>query len=234
MKKHTAGGIIMSILFGVIAALIVAAISGYFIFRQIILPRYTQKLNDQGRGELAQIVEDNTNLNSLSAWGALLSDKGVMNFLKNLDKNSAKSVIDVLDTLEEDYPAENQAENTATGIETVDGTWRVSDAMPKPTPAPTPAPEPQQPAPAATSAPETTNKTPKTAYERIAAAATAEDMSDGLKIISKLDMGYISSLTAGGLTAEEKKELRAYVKSVLSSAEISRALSLYRAYSQYL
>ena len=229
MKKHTAGGIIMSILLGVIAALIVAAISGYFIFRQIILPRYTQKLNDQGRGELAQIVEDNTKLNSLSAWGALLSDKGVMNFLKNFDKNSAKSVIDVLDTLEEDYPDENQPENT-TGIETVDGTWRVSDAMPKPSS----APASEQPAPAATSAQETTNKTPQTAYERIAAAATAEDMSDGLKIISKLDMGYISSLTAGGLTDEEKKELRAYVKSVLSSAEISRALSLYRAYSKYL
>lgn len=76
--------------------------------------------------------------------------------------------------------------------------------------------------------------TPSTAKERIYANASSQDIADGTNILAKIDMGYVSSLTSGGLTAEEKAELKTYVKSVLSSAEISRALELYNQYSKYL
>lgn len=78
------------------------------------------------------------------------------------------------------------------------------------------------------------DKTGTTAYERISEAASPEEIAEGIAIISKLDMSYVLSLTKDGLTPEEKAELLAYVRSVLTPDEISKALALYRAYKQYL
>lgn len=232
MKKRSIGEIILNILLGIIAALLIVAIAGYFIMKEVILPRYTQKLAEQGRGEIAQVVEENANLGSLASLGSLLSDRGVMNFLKNIDRDSAKSVLEVLDTLDQEY---SEAEAPSDNAGSASDPWKVMDRLY--VPAQTPAPAPSEPQPSAQPQKQpsaSSGASGSTAYERIAAVATADEISDGLKIISKLDMGYVSSLTAGGLTSEEKKELKAYVQSVLTSAEISRAMSLYRAYSKYL
>ena len=233
MKKRSIGGVILSILLGIIAALLIAAVVGYFVIKQVILPRYTQRLSENGHSEIAQAVEDNANLGTLASLGSLLSDRDVMNFLKNINRENAKSVLEVLDELEQDY-ADEEEQPTASVSNTANETWQVKDILPIPTPVPAPPPTPEAPqeeTPANTASPSVSGST---AYERIAAAATAEEMSDGLKIISKLDMSYVSSLTAGGLTAEEKKELKAYVQATLTSAEISRAMALYKAYSKYL
>lgn len=69
-----------------------------------------------------------------------------------------------------------------------------------------------------------------TAYERIMAAATKEDIAVGTAILSKVDMGKINSLRSTGKT----KELKKYLKSVLTSSEIKTALRLYKKYSHLL
>ena len=227
MKQRNAARIVLNILIGLLIAAMVVAAGALAVARFVVLPKYEQKLREQGRGEIAEAVKNNNNLGAFATLGKLLSNPDVVNFLSNINRETATSVLDVLDTLDSEYTEETAGEQV--------GPWIVSDSMQtkitKPAPAPTPAPTE---APALEVPKNPTAKTPQTAYERIAAAATTEDMADGLAIISKLDVGYVTSLTAGGLTSEEKKELSKYVHSVLSGAEMSRAVQLYRTYSKYL
>lgn len=231
-KKRNAAGIIMTVLAGVLAAVLLLTVAGWFVFKLCILPKYTRELEQRGHGEIAAVVEQNSNLGSLAVLGSALADRNVMSFLSGIDRDSAKSMLEVMSELEESVEENNAA---AAGELTVDGTWNVSDPVQymvtKPTPVvpvstPEPIPVPQSPAVSTT--------TPTTAYERIAAVATAEEMAEGLRIISKVDISYVTSLTAGGLTPEEKAELKAYVASRLTGAEISRAMALYNKYSKYL
>ena len=70
----------------------------------------------------------------------------------------------------------------------------------------------------------------QTAYDRIMAAASKEEIQVGMAIIAKVNMGKVNSLQASG----KNSELKAYIKSVLSSSEISTALRLYRKYKHLL
>lgn len=222
MKQKKAARVMLDILIGFVIAVLVVAVGAFFALKLVVLPRYAERLADEGHGEIAEAVKNNNNLGAFASIGKLLSNPDVINFVSSINRETANSVLDVLDTLDSEY------------AETEEGPWITGDSavhsvLKKAEPAPTASPEPVR-------APEKVivSKTPQTAYERIAAAATAEDMADGLRIVSKLDVGYVTSLTEGGLTGEEKNELSKYVHSVLSSSEISRALQLYRTYSKYL
>ncbi|MBE7015767.1 MAG: hypothetical protein E7417_02965 [Ruminococcaceae bacterium] len=70
----------------------------------------------------------------------------------------------------------------------------------------------------------------QTAYDRIMAAASKEEIQAGMAIIAKVNMGKVNSLQSSGNT----KELKSYIKSVLTSGEISTALRLYRKYKHLL
>lgn len=74
----------------------------------------------------------------------------------------------------------------------------------------------------------------KSDYEYVKDNVPASDFAAGAAIVGKVDLGYISSLMAGGLTPEEKSELKSYLGSHLSSAEISRGIALYSKYSGLL
>lgn len=101
-----------------------------------------------------------------------------------------------------------------------------STAAQQNTPAPaTPAPA-QQPQIQKSDVP----KKHQTAYDRIMAAASKEEIQAGMAIIAKVNMSKVNSLQAAGKTSE----LKAYIKSVLSSGEISTALKLYRKYKHLL
>lgn len=220
MKNRSIGKTLLSIFLGIIAALIVAAIAGYIIFKTVLLPKYTAQLAAQGQGEIAKIVEENANLGAFASLGSLLADSDVMNFIQNIDRESAKSVIEVLETLGDELPV-SQPQNKS-------DEWQVHRLVPipsptnTPNPSPTPSPEPEAP------------QSSQSAYNRIASVATADEIAEGLRIIAKLDIGYVTSRTAGGLTSAEKSEIMQYVKTVLTPAEISRAWELYCKYKIYL
>ena len=69
-----------------------------------------------------------------------------------------------------------------------------------------------------------------TAYQRIMGEASSDEISQGLAIISKVDVSKVNQLRSQGKTAEAK----AYIKSVLTPGEISSALNLYNKYKHLL
>ena len=82
--------------------------------------------------------------------------------------------------------------------------------------------------PVHTDKPVTTPK-PKTLIERVRAEMTAEEFAFAMSVYGKLDINYC---LANYHT--NKKEVKKYIKSVLSSSEISRSLEIYGKYSYIL
>ncbi len=76
----------------------------------------------------------------------------------------------------------------------------------------------------------TVSKEGTTPYERIVNEASKEEVSQGAAIMSKINMSKVNELRKSGDTAA----LKAYIKSVLSSSEISAALRLYNKYKHLL
>jgi hypothetical protein len=70
----------------------------------------------------------------------------------------------------------------------------------------------------------------KTAYQRIMNEASKDEISVGMSIISKVDISKVNELRRQG----KNSEIKAYLKSVLSSSEISTALKLYNKYKHLL
>lgn len=208
----------------IIASLIILAVAAVLAMRFVVLPKISQKLQSSGRGELAALVDQNNNFGSFAMFGKLFADKGMIEFVTNLDGESASSVVDLIETIDEEISVESTPAPTSTPTP-----WVVEDNrnIPRQTPSPTPR------APKATLPPQMP-KEANSAYDRIARAASDKEMSDGATIISKLDMGYVASLVAGGLTVKEKEELKKYVYSKLTKSEIKRALELYNKYKKYL
>ena len=62
----------------------------------------------------------------------------------------------------------------------------------------------------------------------------AGDIAAATALAAKVDAGYILGLLSGGLTPEEKRELKEYLTSRLSGAEISRGIELYNKYAYLL
>ena len=99
-------------------------------------------------------------------------------------------------------------------------------AIPTPTPEPTPTPAPKK----AESVPKKSQVKGATAKERIMNTATQDEISAGAAILAKVNLGKVYQLQSEGKTAELKK----YIKSVLTSAEINKALALYAKYKHLL
>lgn len=78
------------------------------------------------------------------------------------------------------------------------------------------------------------SETPKSKYEQAKEQIAPADLKDGMALAAKVDAGYILGLLSGGLTDEEKNELKAYLTSRLSSSEISRGIELFAKYSYLL
>lgn len=239
MKKKSAGKVILKIFLGFIIAVIVAVIAAYAVIKYYVVPKYTEKLSKSGREEIAELIEGNANLSTVPVLGSILSNKQVMEFIKGIDGTSARSLLGVLDILNsEALEEEKNAESSGGALEG----WQVNDFLME-----------NREDSAKIEAEENKNaeavdgnagneqgqavpggERGKSAYERIASAATAEEMADGLAIISKLDVSYIVSLAADGLTVPEKQEILRYIRTILTQPEISRALELYRKYEHYL
>lgn len=237
MKKKSAGKVILKIFLGLIIAVMVAAVAAYLVIKYYVVPKYTEKLAESGREEIAELVQSNANLSTVPVIGSILSNKEVMEFIKGIDGKSARSLLGVLDilnteTLENEQATEKEEKNNA------DEGWQVNDYLLK-NKEEVQKKEEQTQKEEDVQNKETVPATPgsdrgKSAYEKISNVATSEEMADGLRIISKLDAAYIVSLAKDGLTVPEKQEILKYVRTILTPEEISRALELYRKYEKYL
>ncbi len=70
---------------------------------------------------------------------------------------------------------------------------------------------------------------PASLIDRVKAAMTADEFAFAMSIYGKLDIGYVT-----GNLHSNRNGVKKYVKSVLSSDEISRSLTLYKKYSYLL
>ncbi len=70
----------------------------------------------------------------------------------------------------------------------------------------------------------------KDTVDRILAAATKEEIETGMAILMKVDLEKVKTLQEAGKT----KELKTYIKSVLTKSEINKSVSLYNKYKHLL
>lgn len=124
---------------------------------------------------------------------------------------------------------ELEQEDMNTMLDSVDGALGEEGVAPSESPAPT-----EQPAP--TAAPKSTKAPAKSTnrIDEIKSQIPASDMAAATALASKVDPGYILGLLSGGLTIEEKRELKAYLQARLSGAEINKGIALYNKYSYLL
>lgn len=135
-----------------------------------------------------------------------LSDKQVIDNIINFDKQSASEMLSALNELE----AEMQEAEKGSNSKNTENSTKNSDNQ-KNTAIPAPAEG-------------------KTAYERIMNEASKDEISVGMSIISKVDMSKVNELRKQG----KNSEIKAYLRSVLTSSEISTALKLYNKYKHLL
>ena len=131
-------------------------------------------------------------------------DKQIIENIINFDKESASEMLGIITEIEEETQPEKS--NTQSGNNSTETTNNEKE-------------------------PETNvSKEGTTAYERIVNEASKEEVSQGAAILSKINMAKVNELRKKGDTAA----LKAYIKSVLSSSEISAALKLYNKYKHLL
>ncbi|MBS7298519.1 MAG: hypothetical protein KIG65_05500 [Eubacteriales bacterium] len=244
MNNKNIGRKIIKIFTVIIAVILLIAIVAVLAMRFVVLPKISKKLQESGRGELAAIVDQNNNFGSFAMLSGFFADKGVIEFIAGLDGENVSDMAEVIETIEkETEEEETQSDKTKQQPSkpknpnaSHDNAWKVGMTLHMPEGLNSVNKEEDSNVeilmPESIMPPQ--DKSGTTAYERIAAVATSQEMADGLAIISKLDMGYVASLMADGLTSSEKSELKKYVYSKLTSSEISRALQLYNKYKKYL
>ncbi|MDD6214978.1 MAG: hypothetical protein PUB42_07335 [Firmicutes bacterium] len=223
-KKNTARRIFLTLLSVLLAVIILSAVLGYAVFNLYIAPKYRQITAQSGS-------EHSLSEKDLLSFAKFLTDKQFIDNLKNFDKESAKIILSTMYDLEAEN-AENPG-NTEADAKVWDEAF-TADMKPIETPSPTPPPKIKTPPADVKKAVEAAGYTPsasqKTAYDRITAAASEDEIAAGMAILSKISMSKINKLRAEG----KNDELKAYIRSRLSSAEISTSLKLYNKYKHLL
>lgn len=193
--------VIISIISVILSLGLLIALSGIAVYNFVIIPKYNEYIT---KGEKTGEKLSNKDIVLFAKY---LTDKQFITNLVNIDKETAKDVLSALLELEDELGELSEA----------------------------PLSEP--------SSPIQPGKVPndlleevgisdeqKSAYERIMAAASKEEIALGLSIISKVDVKKVMELNEQG----KKAELKAYLKSVLTPKEISDSMKLYRKYKHLL
>lgn len=234
-KKSGFKKFILTVLTVILSLVFVAGIAGLCVYNFVIIPKYNQYINTgEKQGEKLSNKD-------IITFAKLVTDKQLITNLSNLDKQTAKDVLSAMIELEEEIEAEATPTPTSTHAPITkpfiqftpvkkDTVFTKVEAVHKvvPTPVPTPAPTPFTPP----KIPDEiqVSKEQQTAYDRIMAAASKEEIQTGMAIIAKVNMSTVNAYNSSGDTAGLKK----YIKSVLSSGEISTALKLYKKYKHLL
>jgi hypothetical protein len=155
-------------------------------------------------GENPDFSEDNAI--SFTEIAKELSDKQVIDNIINFDKQSASEMLSAMNELNEEMQNQDTKTDSNGKTNNNEKTNSKSDA------------ELSVPAEG------------KTAYQRIMNEASKDEISVGMSIISKVDISKVNELRRQG----KNSEIKAYLKSVLSSSEISTALKLYNKYKHLL
>ena len=201
--------ILKRVLITILIIIAVLAVGVYCVFNFYIKPKYSAQIMDA----VNEIMQDEELLAEINS---ALADEQVQN-----DINSALS--DEKTQSEIATAAAEGVKSSGASAETPDTSAGAANAQSSVN---TPENQPQT-----TKKPSTEGKTPmEIAKENV----SPKDFATGMKIAGKIDVGYLSGLSKGGFTPEEKQAAKAHLKSRLSGSEISQLSALISKYSYLL
>ena len=210
MKKKKAVKIILWVL---AAVLVVAAIGVgglYYYWKNKVIPRLMPSASPSVAGEVVPDAELPENVGEvlIEQVEAIIQENDMQAYL---NQESPKEVGRLLNLLEVAKHKKEEQRQEAQKAEN-------------------PAPIQETLAPVQTEKP----KSAKSAYEKYKDQIDPKDLAAGLALARKVDVGYILGLLSGGLTAEERSELKKYLMQRMSSSEISKGIQLFSKYSYLL
>lgn len=152
--------------------------------------------------------------------------------MRNLDKLVPKSAVEELSKLIEELEKENGEDLQKAAeqvIEEAEDKNKEAKGQGEAISEPTPSNEEEK----ESKGKNQENKSPNK-IEEAKKQVPLKDQAKGMSIAGKLDVGYLTKLSSGGLTAEEKKQVKEHIRSRLSQEEINEMLRLYNQYSYLL
>ncbi len=210
MKKKKAVKVILWIL----AAIFVIAAIGvgglYYYWKFEVIPRLMPSASPGVAGEVIPetALPENAGEVLIEQVEAIIQENDMQDYLNQESPKEAGRLLNLLEAAKKKKEAQRQE--------------RIQAEIP--------APVQETLAPVATEKP----KTAKSAYEKYKDQIDPRDLAAGLALASKVDVGYIMGLLSGGLTSEERSELKKYLMQRMSSSEISKGIQLFSKYSYLL
>ncbi|MBO5060072.1 MAG: hypothetical protein J6C82_04080 [Clostridia bacterium] len=214
MKKKTKS-ILIRVIVSVVAVIVALAVAAVLFLNFYVIPKYNSTVSQNGGEEERLTGKD------MLAFAKYLTDGQLLENIKNFNKSDAKDLLHTMMEIADETPDEEgteaesvqeQAENSGT------------NAKNKPQITAEEIPQVIEESGIAIS------EEDKGAYNRIMSTAKKSEIAEGMAIVSKLDLAKVNELNRAG----KKAELKSYIKSVLTSYEIKRALSFYSKYKHLL
>ena len=211
--------IIKRILITLLIAIVLIAVGAYCVFNFYIKPKYSDKImeavnvileDEELMADIGEVLQDEELQAEINE---VLSDSEVQ-----ADIDAALEGVD-LEGITAENPQDGQAA-TAAPSNTAQPTHKPAQggtATTAPEAAPTEEPKKNQ-----------------SLMDKAKENVEPKDFADGLKLASKIDVGYILGLMSGGLTDEEKAEAKAYFKTKYTKAERNRIKGYMAKYSYLL
>ena len=210
MKKKKA----VKVILWVLAAIFVIAAIGvgglYYYWKCKVVPRLMPSASPSVAGEVIPetALPENVGEVLIEQVEAIIQENDMQEYLNQESPKEAGRLLNLLEVAKQKKEAQRQEQIQAE----------------------IPAPAQETLAPAATEKP----KTAKSAYEKYQDQIDPRDLAAGLALARKVDVGYIMGLLSGGLTSEERSELKKYLMQRMSSSEISKGIQLFSKYSYLL
>ena len=215
-KKNTIKNVLLSALITVIVLVLIAAILGFAFLKLYIEPKYKEMAARAGQEERLPEID-------FLDFAKYLTDRQFVENLKNFDRSLAGGVLSAMLDLDAENAQNPDEASTAVWDEALSADMKNI----KPTKPHVKTADIKQ---AAENAGIKPSEAQETAYDRITAAASKEEIAAGMAILSKISVAKVNELQAAGKT----EELKTYIKSCLTSAEISTSLQLYNKYKHLL
>lgn len=219
-KKHT--GIYIAI--GIAVVLVALAAVGIIAFNLYFKPKILEPM--QQIQQISESEPESENLFSsdilLNELESVLREEDISEYINQENPTQTSELITAI----EDARERNRQKKADTSTPVPEKT-----SEPQTSKEPEKIDEPQK-TQTPTQAPKPTAKQSK--YDKYKDQVDPKDLKDAISLAGKVDAGYVLGLVGGGLTAENKSELKKYLMSRLSSSEISRGIQLFAKYSYLL
>jgi len=216
MKTKTVKKILLGILIGVLSLILILAGTGLLVYQFYIKPKFEEQLEQIFASDITTPEPDFSANILLDELEKIIMEEDIEGYLNEENPNKASELIDMIEDSKRRIREQKEAEKK-----------RAEEQAKNPAPEETPKPQ----------APDYSSQIPaqyRSKYEQVKDQINPKDIRDALSLAGKVDPWYLLNKLGGGITNEEKKEMKDYLKSRLSPSEISRGIELFSKYSYLL